>query len=129
MYMGFSRASIDAARALICSSLRSLGGRIQNWSARMASPTRPATSSTGVYTSCTPASAIAFSNDSIVVGGFDGGFGFAYSAGRLRHDENSPVRSTLGPGKSTDADTVASIERSCAYSDSVSVTTEDLLSA
>ena len=30
MYVGFSRASIDWARALICSSLRSLGGRIQN---------------------------------------------------------------------------------------------------
>jgi len=67
-----------------------------------------------VYTRSTPASFIAFSNDSMVVGGFDGGSGLTYSGGRFRHDEDRPVRNTFGPGNSTDAETLAPTACSCA---------------
>ncbi len=70
-----------------------------------------------------------FSNDSIVVGGVVRGTALAHSGGRLRHDSNSPVRSTFGPGNSTDAPTRAPTAASWAYSDSVSVTTADFVSA
>jgi hypothetical protein len=70
-----------------------------------------------------------FSKDSSVVGGVARGVALASSGGRLRHDENSPVRSMWGPGNSTDAPTRARSAVSWAYSDSLSVTTADLVRA
>jgi hypothetical protein len=105
---------MDAARALIWASARSLSGRIQNCPSRTASTTRSATSSTGVYSTVTPASAMRCSNDSMVVGGVVRGVGLASSAGRFRHELNSPVRSIFGPGNRTDAPIRASTACSCA---------------
>jgi hypothetical protein len=65
----------------------------------------------------------------MVVGGVRRGVALASSGGRLRHDENSPVRSMCGPGNSTEAPTRAPTAASWAYSDSLSVTTADLVSA